>query len=297
MLSVLIPTFNFNTVSLVKEIYKQCVEAQITFEILVLDDASSLYLTENEEINRFTYCSYRVLNQNIGRSSIRNLLAQNAAFAYLLFLDADVLPVHQNFIESYVNEISKERYLVVGGICYQQAKPPKKEYLRWYYGYKRETKSAADRQKNPYYHFSSANFLVQKKLFLSIQFNVAIKNYGHEDTLFAFDFMKHAHQITHINNQVYHLGLESNEVFIEKSLISVESAWFLKKNGLIDDSFIKILAFYSKLQKFKVMNWLIYFVGKKAEPFICKNLVSAQPSLKLLDFYKLYHLIKLNRNA
>lgn len=297
MLSILIPTYNYNVYPLVDELYKQCKKNGIVFEVLVFDDGSQLFHEENNRINTLQNCIYTILDKNIGRSAIRNLLAQKASFENLLFLDADILPVLDCFIENYIKNISLEQDLIVGGICYSEKKPTKEQYLRWYYGHKRETTLAAERKKKPFKNFPSANFCVKKEFFLMIKFNESIKNYGHEDTLFAYDLEKTGGKILHINNPVFHLGLETNNVFLEKSLLTVETAFYLKNRNLINISYIKILSFYNKLDKFKIIIPIIYAIGKLGKPLIKKNLLSQNPSLRLLDFYKLHHLIKLERNA
>ena len=40
MLSILIPTYNYNVFPLAQSIHKQCSDIDIDFEIIVLDDAS-----------------------------------------------------------------------------------------------------------------------------------------------------------------------------------------------------------------------------------------------------------------
>ena len=44
MLSILIPTYNFDCSKLVEELYTQCTKANITFEIVVGNDGSTLNL-------------------------------------------------------------------------------------------------------------------------------------------------------------------------------------------------------------------------------------------------------------
>ena len=103
MLSVLIPTYNYNAFLLVKEIHQQLTLGEIDFEIICLDDGSKSSInTKNEEINKFSFTSFKSLPKNIGRSAIRNLLAKKATYNWLLFLDADVIPVKSNFIKNYI---------------------------------------------------------------------------------------------------------------------------------------------------------------------------------------------------
>lgn len=47
MLSILIPTYNYNVVPLVLELQKQCLEYKIHFEIIVFDDGSNRYIEDN----------------------------------------------------------------------------------------------------------------------------------------------------------------------------------------------------------------------------------------------------------
>ncbi len=105
MLSILIPTYNYNVFPLVNEVSEQCLSEKINFEIIVLDDASQNFHTENNKINSLDNCSYSILNQNIGRSAIRNLLSTKASFNNLLYLDADVRLVSNQFIKNYINFI------------------------------------------------------------------------------------------------------------------------------------------------------------------------------------------------
>ena len=71
MLSILIPTYNYNTLKLVKDLQLQGVKSDIDFEILVLDDASTdiKCITENKEINFLEHCSFLENKKNSGRTA------------------------------------------------------------------------------------------------------------------------------------------------------------------------------------------------------------------------------------
>ena len=47
MLSILIPEHNYDCTKLVNDLAMQCNKAGIIYEIIVLDDASTLYKSEN----------------------------------------------------------------------------------------------------------------------------------------------------------------------------------------------------------------------------------------------------------
>ncbi|HEX7870529.1 MAG TPA: glycosyltransferase, partial [Chryseobacterium sp.] len=204
MLSILIPTYNYNVFPLVETLYMQCLESNIIFEIICLDDASHDFLIQNHEINRLKNTSYIVLEQNIGRSAIRNLLGQKANFENLLFLDADTIPVHDNFITNYLSLINNEEKIIYGGILYATQKPPKEQILRWVYGKNREALSYEKRRRNPYLSFLTLNFLIQKSVFEKVTFNESIPNLRHEDTLFSYNLMQKDIKVDHIDNPVYH---------------------------------------------------------------------------------------------
>ena len=59
MLSILIPTYNYNIAPLVNELFLQCeLIPNLNFEILVYDDGSQLYHSENSKINNLKNCSF-----------------------------------------------------------------------------------------------------------------------------------------------------------------------------------------------------------------------------------------------
>ena len=81
MISILIPTYRWNSFPLVEKIHQQISKAEIPFEIIVIDDASNDdSVTQNKQSINLSNTSFQILPQNIGRSTIRNLLAEKAQF-------------------------------------------------------------------------------------------------------------------------------------------------------------------------------------------------------------------------
>jgi len=182
MLSILIPTYNYNAFLLVNEIQKQAKETGIEFEIICMDDGSKVFLPENKEINSLENCSFEILKNNVGRSAIRNLLAKKASFDNLLYLDSDTIPVANDFISKYLFHINEEEKIVYGGIQYQKEKPKKSQLLRWKYGHSREALCVKTREENPYLRFLTLNFMIKKSVFEKVNFNETIPNLRHEDS-------------------------------------------------------------------------------------------------------------------
>jgi len=296
MLSILIPTYNYNIYPLVKQIHIQLAKTEYVFEMLCLDDHSENQETiqQNEAINSLSNATYTVLPENIGRSRIRNLLAQKATYKWLLFLDADVLPVADDFITKYVETISERKEVIYGGILYQQEKPKKENVLRWIYGKEREALSVSERQEASYLRFLTLSFLIRKDVFEKVKFNEDIPNARHEDTLFANDLKHMEVNMTHIDNPVYHLGLDSSKGFIHKSMESVEVLILFMKNGLIEPNDILITKAFTRVKKFG-LNHLLSVMYTWFGNFFEKNLLSNNPSMFIFDLYRLTYLCYLDK--
>ena len=69
MLSILIPTYNYNIEALVTELHAQATACDIDFEILCYDDGSTNLdlIASNKSINLLKNTSYKVLKSNIGK--------------------------------------------------------------------------------------------------------------------------------------------------------------------------------------------------------------------------------------
>ncbi len=289
MLSVLIPTYNYNVFSLVNSVRKQCVKENILFEILIFDDASEYFHLENNKINSLENCTYTILHENIGRSKIRNLLAQAAQYDWMLFLDADTFPVSDQFIFNYLKHINLSTPLVYGGIVYETKRPEKEMLLRWKYGKSREALSVEKRNKNSYLSFLTLNFLCHQSVFNELTFNEDIPNLRHEDTLFSYQLKLKNIPVLHIENPVLHLGLDTFEKAIKKEHESLFALKNLVDSNLIDLNYVKIASCFYLLKKWKLIA-LLHFLFKITRPLLLKNLSGNYPSLIVFDIYRLGYL-------
>jgi glycosyltransferase involved in cell wall biosynthesis len=286
MLSILIPTYNYEVYELVKVLNKQAQDAKIEFEIIVLDDGSQKFQIENNKINEFQFCTYEILKVNIGRSAIRNLLAKKAAFENLLFLDSDTIPIDTNFISNYLLQITTSEKIVSGGILYPELKPKESQSLRWKYGNSREALLAKVRNESPYLRLLTLNFMIKKSVFKKVSFNETIPNLRHEDTLFSYNLKQQNICVEHFDNPVYHLGLDDFEVAINKENESLIALKFLVENQLVPYDYISLSKLFYALKKMQLVFLLKEFY-KTAKPFLLKNLASKNPSLFIFDLYRL----------
>jgi len=288
MLSILIPTFNYDITALVVEVHKQSKSCNIVFEILVFDDASTdlEVRKKNASINALENTSYTTLKSNIGRSAIRNKLAKSAQYNWLLFLDADVMPVNNHFVFNYINSLSDSKPIIYGGISYQEERPNQTQLLRWVYGREREAISIEKRKRRPFLSLLSSNFLIQKIVLEKVRFDEKNASFSNEDTLFSHNLKQKRIAITHIENPVLHLGLESSEIFLRKSKESLDALNLFLNQKLIDHKYMKISRVKNRLQKFK-LDLLLSTIYPSLKTRFEKNLLSNTPSLFIFDLYRL----------
>jgi glycosyltransferase involved in cell wall biosynthesis len=291
MVSLLIPTYNYDCTTLVNRLMEQLKGFQFDYEILVFDDASTNADTAaiNRNINNHPHCTYRLQEKNLGRTATRQALAEAAKYNWLLFLDADVLPQNENFIHHFEIENQKAD-VVFGGITYQQSKPDNDKILRWKYGKSRENRAVSERIKVPYLSIISGCCLIKKELFLKA--NSFLESAYGADVLFAQNLEQLKVKVAHIDNPVVHLGLETNASFIEKTKKGLESLYLFEKENKISNDYRPIQKAYQSLKKNGVLRFFMTII-RTFEKAILKNLESTSPSLFLFDLYRLYYFANL----
>ncbi len=291
MLSILIPTFNYNITKLVQDLHKQAVATFANFEILVMEDASTLFLEENKSVANLSNCEYSILPENIGRSAIRNLLADKAKFNHLLFIDCDAEVIMPHYIEKYLS-FCYEDSVVIGGTAYDENNKNPKYSLRLKYGRKREAMMAIDRAKDgKYSHFATFNFLISKSIFQKIRFDESLKFYGHEDTLFGHQIAENGFEMHHIDNPLLHKGLDDNKTFLAKTEIGTRNLYqlYISENYPFLKNQSKLLSTFESIKR-RNLNSVLAVIFPVLKPFLSLNLCSKFPSLRFFDLYKLLFL-------
>jgi hypothetical protein len=162
--------------------------------------------------------------------------------------------------------------------------------LRWVYGTKREALSAKIRNEQKGFIITSNNFLIEKRIFEKIKFREEVKKYGHEDTLFGFDLARNKIKIIHIDNPVFHTGLESSADFLQKTTEGLESLQFISEH-LLQNNFafinrVKFLRKFKKLKRF-VPLILLKILNRIFKKLLKRNLTGKNPNLFLFDVYKI----------
>lgn len=290
MLSVLIPVFNKEISELAETVCLYCKEAGIEYEVIAVDDCSdNPAVRESNSRIKSDYFSLIELDNNVGNAEARNILARKAVNDWLLFLDADMIPVREDFIKRYLEEISKDDFDVMsGGILYERKN--QKEYsLKLLHGEKTEEQIAG---KDPYLEIRGNNFLIRKSTFLENPFGGLPENYGYVDTHFGLKLKKADARVRIIDNPCYHLGLETNERFVKKFRKAVRNAFWLYHNDREMAENLKIVRYFKILKSLR-LTALTAFLFRRFEPNLLRNLLSDKPSLFLFQLYKLGYMCTL----
>jgi glycosyltransferase involved in cell wall biosynthesis len=289
MVSVLIPVYNYNVIELVSEVHKQLELCDILFEIKCLDDASAIeFQTQKQVVEELIHTSYLISKTNQGRIATRQQLADAALYDYVIFLDADVLPKSDDFIKNYLNYIDSNYDAIYGGIAYKDEKPASDSMLRWAYGKRNENVSALLRNKTPYKSIVSANFLMKTSVFKKVNSKINYSGYG-SDNHFSNQLKKENIFILHIENEVYHLGIEKNATYLKKKEDAAIALIELYRTQAIKEHDNQLLKLFVKLKRLK-LNYPISFFFKLSNSILRKNLLGPKPNVNMLQLYRISYM-------
>ena len=297
MISILIPTYNCIVVDLVKQLHLQCIKLEIDFEIICFDDGSHQKdsILANREINKLSNVLFEEITKNVGRSAIRNKLAEKAKYPWLLYLDADVIPINKNFIAKYLRAIKNNPNVKVFYGGRKHLANGDHNLLRWKYGFYKEDKTKNERSRKPYISIITNNLLVKQTILGHIKFDETLKKYGHEDTLFSYHLKVKQIKVSHIANPVYHKEMDCNLDFIEKTELGLQNLSSLCKNRSLPYNYTKISSYYLKLKKFH-LNFIFSWTYRIFKSKMRQNLLSNSASLKVFNLYKFSYFCNLEKS-
>lgn len=284
LLSILIPTYNYDCTRLVNDLQQQAQFLGIDYEIIVIDDASPMqtYKERNRNVNVLPHCRFIELKENVGRARIRNRLADEAQGDWLLFMDADAEVISNTFIRDYLRHTDTD--VVCGGLCHAYTLPSPEVSLRYAYECRADKRRAARyRERNPYAQFITFCFMVRASVFQAIRFDERITEYGHEDTLFGVELEKRRVRICHIDNPMCQGGIETNEEFLEKTRAALRNLSAMETTMHGHSSLLKL---YRLLCRIRLDRYIARWFTKNEEQFIVR-LTGSTPPLHLFFLYKL----------
>lgn len=277
MLSILIPTYNYNTYPLVQSLHQQAEQLGVPYEIIVAEDGSrdAVSMISNLKVGDLEHCRYIRRKENVGRSAIRNYLMTEAQGDLLLFMDADGKVVREDFLRKYV-EAAEKHDVVCGGVMHPEVWHDPGSMLRWKY-----EKTYERKYGNISEQFRSFSFLITRKVANKVHFNERYNGYGYEDVQFGKDLEEAGFAIHSIDNPLLNEDIEDNATFLRKSEEALRVAHqFQQEIG----NRVRVNRLY---QKFRFLSPIMRLFHQLFSPLIRRNLLSAHPSLLLFNIYKL----------
>lgn len=283
-LSILIPTFNDPCSTLVGNLQQQAEELGISYEILVADDGSTQQnvLEENRSINALPHCQLIERGVNAGRAAIRNFLAQQARYAWLLFIDSDMVVCRNDYLRKYAS--CEETPIVDGGVVIGTCIPGN---LRSMYEKAAESEHTyEERQQSPYRDFHTANFMIQRALMIEHPFDERFRNYGYEDVLFGKAMEQASVPILHIDNPMSFEIFEENEHFVSKTEEGLRTLYQFRHEL---KGYSRLLDRAQTLPRTPIRWWHQLFGAMER-----RHLTGRHPSLWVFKIYKIGYFLSLS---
>lgn len=295
MLSVLIPTFEYDCSDLVTALHQQCESLtqndQLEYEIIVVDDGSkgAVWQTVKATVESLNHCSFIRLEENIGRSRVRNFLAQRAQGERLLFIDSHMSIISTQYIQRY---LTTDADICQGGYVVEED-DKWDDNLR--YRYERRArqlnrKHNDDTETN--HDFHTSNFMVTRQLFLAHPLDESIRRYGYEDVLYGKQLADCGIKVTNIDNPVGFAHFESNSAFVQKTEEAIATLYELRERI---DGYSRLLTHERRLKRW-IIAPLLCNIFSLTRQKLRDNLCGSNPNLRIFDFYKLLLLLSLDRH-
>ena len=314
-LSILIPTYNNDCSLLVSSLQRLAEQAVGTvYEIIVAEDGSTDQATvsRNEAaVTALPHCRHLKRTENVGRAAIRNMLAREAQYEWLLFVDSDMTVTDELFLERYFNvdvdvnvspnlnpnnpnhpNPSPPIKVIDGGVSIGGNPDELKGNLRYLYEKTAEQEHTAEqRQKRPYQHIHTANLMVSREVMMNCPFDERFHRYGYEDVLLGKQLRQQGVRILHIDNPLSFCTFEDNRSFVEKTEEGLQTLYEFRED----------LRGYSGLLTLvdgihvKGVKWLLRLLFKVFKRPMRHNLCGNHPRLNVFKLYKLGYYLTINK--
>jgi glycosyltransferase involved in cell wall biosynthesis len=219
-LSVLIPFLRDNPAALVEQLDREAGALDGAVEVILLDDgtgdaALTDRLSQGFETTRLPL-RLMTLAKNEGRSIGRNRLAAQARGDYLLFLDSDMKPDREGFLQAWLG-LAKENQtqIAFGGFSLHQAPNEPRFAIHRAMAAKSDCLNASQRQLHPEKYVFTSNLLIQKKVLDEENFDPHFSGWGWEDVEWAMRVSKR-YRVHHVDIPATHMGLDTVETLASK---------------------------------------------------------------------------------
>ena len=217
VLSVLIPFYRDNPARLISALSAM---AGTSVQILVYDDGS-----DDADLSREVSAAIKsatcpaalfTAQGNKGRAFGRNYLFEAAKSDWVLFLDADMMPMSEAFLEDYISAIQAGAADVIfGGFKVLEEKGEPARELHRLMSISSDCAPAAQRQILGPKNVASSNLCVRKAVLEAEPFDNGFKGWGWEDSEWAARISQN-YRLIHIDNAALHLGLETTDTLLRR---------------------------------------------------------------------------------
>ena len=285
-LSILIPTYNYVCLPLVRELHRQASAiGGLQFEIVVAEDGSDQPETieRNAEIMALSHCKHIVREENVGRAVIRNDLADVASMSWLLFIDSDMRVVSPLFVERYL-QTADEWGVVYGGNTTNGGAWNDERLLRVRYEQAAERQfTPQQRAKHPYNHLTTSNVFVAKRVMQSAPFDSRFLTYGYEDVFWGMSLAQKGIEVAHIENPVGFNHYDSNVVFVGKTIEGLHTLYTFRSELA---NFSPIIRLEQRLRRWR-LDGAVRSVLNRLMPLLHRRIIGFKPSLVAFKLFKL----------
>jgi glycosyltransferase involved in cell wall biosynthesis len=224
-LSILIPFFLDDPSALAAGL-NPMIGARKDIEIVLFDDGTPS-LALNSDVARCVRAlsaPARLVSSdvNLGRASARNRLARAARGEWLLYLDADMAPAGDAFLDAYLEAVDGDGFdAAFGGF---ETDAPAEHAHRVHAALTRlsDEHDAAARLRTGATAFCASNMLVRAEVMKAVPFDEDFTGWGYEDVEWAVRADK-AFTLTHLDNAARHGGLESVEGLLRRFRAGAEN--------------------------------------------------------------------------
>lgn len=218
--SVLMPFLRDDPADLLALLDREAEALAGAVEIVVLDDGTADTALTERLRTQVAALALPVrlisLSVNEGRSNGRNRLAHTARGDFLLFLDSDMRPDDDRFLQTWAALARDERPAVVfGGFSLLQAPTDARFAVHRAMATRSECLDAATRRLAPEKYVYTSNLLVRRDVFDQEAFDPAFTGWGWEDVEWAMRVSRR-HPIRHIDNPATHMGLDTVQALAGK---------------------------------------------------------------------------------
>lgn len=220
VLSVLIPFLRDDPGVLLALLEREALALDGAVELVLLDDGTAdpaLTARLTAQIDALALPTRLItLTANEGRSIGRNRLASAARGGSLLFLDSDMRPDHDRFLQTWARLTTEQAPAVAfGGFSLLQAPHDARFAVHRSMAAKSDCLSHERRALQPEKYVFTSNLLVRRDVFETEAFDPGFSGWGWEDVEWAMRVSRRF-AVVHLDNTATHMGLDTVEALAAK---------------------------------------------------------------------------------